>query len=579
MMPRNAGQAASARANRMSGLSSPLPDTRRWQLFDGSGWQFLLPPSPFRRLLCYDNLGGATLLLSVGLAEEVLVVHHDPEELERLRAIAADAGLGDVRFAHAGADLGPEGADGFDGALVHDPEARVLRRDRGPGPAVDALCARFAAVLRPRGFLYLGLRNRFAYRQLRQPSGSAPRFLSVGAATRAVRRAGLRQLPSHPFLLDGTRIAEIVPPAGYRSAKNRFLPTERIRELLLRGWGRRNLAPAYGVIGFRGTPEPSWLEHLLADPWVQSLAPRSALRRCLVLNEGKLMLSLGPARAPHGTVVLVVTPESLASDRRRAEGEWLRRLAALPPAVARVIPVFHGEREIEGVRVFALSERPGLTVDRDAPFLPALTAAAAGWLREFHRATVRPAEIDAALFARAFAPLFEKARARNRALSMEITGLEELVRSRLAGRVLPLAWMHGDFKLENLVFDERTRTVQGVIDWELAWEPGAPLLDLLYLLLYNRVVRAGTGVTGVLAAAQATLVKQDWTPDERVHLDAHHAASLGGSRGLETTLGALFLVHHIGVRVTYNLSWAETLTRLRNLLSALRERLATPDAV
>jgi hypothetical protein len=128
------------------------------------------------------------------------------------------------------------------------------------------------------------------------------------------------------------------------------------------------------------------------------------LRRCLVFDGGRLILSLGPADAPHGRLILVVFPESALAERRRVEGEWLRRLAALPSQIARAIPIFHGEKEVEGTRVFALSERPGMTVDHDVPFLPELTTTAAGWLQEFHRVTARPAEIDAALFARAFAP-------------------------------------------------------------------------------------------------------------------------------------------------------------------------------
>lgn len=571
MMPLNDAETEIPDAARPGRVALPLSVARRWQLLDGGGWQFLLPPPPFRRLLTYDNLGGATLLLSARLAEEVLVVHHDPEELERLQAVAAELGLGGVRFARAGADLEP---GTFDGALVHDPEARVLRRDRA---ALDVLCARFAAALRPRGFLYLGLRNRFAYRQLRHLPRESPRLLSPGAVTRAVRRAGLFPVPSHPFLMEGARITEIVVPAGYRSAKNSFLAAERLRGLLLRGWGKRHLAPAYGVVAFRETPEPSWLEVFVADPWVQSLAPGSTLRRCLVLNEGKLVLSLGSPQARHGTVVLVVAPDSRASERRRAEGAWLRRLATLPPETARAIPLFLGEREIEGVPVFALSERPGMTVDHDASFLPELTAAAAQWLRQFHRATVRRAPVDAETFACAFAPLFEAARARNRALSAEISGLEEGVRSRLVGRVTPLSWMHGDFKLENVVFDQVTGTLQGVIDWELASEPGPPLVDLLYLLLYNRVVRAGGGVTGVLAETEAAVVRGEWAPDERVLLDAHHAA-LGSSRDQETPVGALFLVHHIGVRATYDLDYPKTLTQLRGLLSSLRDRLVASNA-
>jgi aminoglycoside phosphotransferase (APT) family kinase protein len=550
-------------------MPAATPDPWPWQL-DGGGWRFLLPPRPLERVLCYDNLGGATFPFVARLAQETLVVHHDPGELARLEGLAEGADMRGVRFARIDGTREAEGLEaGFDAVLVHDPEARTLRRDSGPAPSLDALCARAFAVLRPRGLLYLGFRNRFSYRRVRASHGPTPRLLSLPTVTRAMRRAGLTPRPPQPFLLEGSRVSDLVAGSRYRSAKNPFLAVERARELLLRGWGSRHLAPAYGVLGFRGPVEASRLERLVADPWLQSLAPGSVLRRCVVLQGTQLMLSLGEPQARHGSVVLTVSDKPQLPERRRAEAEWLRRLAALPAEIAGVIPVFHGEQRIDGFAVSAQSERPGMTVDRDAPFLAELTAAAARWLRAFHRATARPVELDPACFERAFTSLFERARQRHRALSSEITALEAKLRSRVLGRLLPLGWLHGDFKLENVVFDERTRRLTGVIDWDLAAEAGPPLVDLLYLLLYNRVIRAGREV---LAGCAATLLRREWTVEERALIDAHHDA-IGGERSLETAHGAFFLAHHLGARATHDLTNRETRAELSELLAALTARL------
>jgi len=550
-------------------MSSPIAHNWCWQV-DGGGWLFSAPPPPFRRLLCYDNLDGATLLIAADLAGDVLALHHDRAELERLRGLMKDAGASSVRFAHVDDDLKAVALDGFDGVIVHDPEARVLRRNRGAPLPIDELCARLASTLRPQGFMFLGVCNRYSYQRIRRYSGRA-RLLSVPAATRAMRQAGLAVQPPQPFLIQGTRISGIVPPGGYESAKNPFLPGERLRELLLRGWGRDNLAPFYGVIGFRGVAEKSRLERLLADPWTRSLAPPdSVILRCLVLNWGKIVLSVGPLHASHGTVVLVANLWSKIPPTRLAEAEWLRRLATLPPKVSGVIPVFLGERQIGGCGVTAYSEQLGMTVDHNVRYLPHLTTAAAAWLREFHKATAHAVQMNAFEFDRVFAHLFEKARARNPQLSSPITALEEQVRGRLMGQELLLSWMHGDFKLENVVFDQRTLTLQGVIDWDRAWDPGPPLVDLLYLLLYNRVVRTKIDL---IAAARQGLVRQDWTADERELLEAHHNTL--GTRGLsETAMGALFLIHHIGVRFIYDLQREDTLADLCDLLVALRDKLA-----
>jgi hypothetical protein len=79
-----------------------------------------------------------------------------------------------------------------------------------------------------------------------------------------------------------------------------------------------------------------------------------------------------------------------------------------------------------------------------------------------------------------------------------------------------------------------------VIDWDLAWEPALPSL---YLLLYNRVVRAG-GVTAGRGHARAAGLALTSAP-----LDATTPPSkLSGAR----TAWARLFVHHIGARFTYD---------------------------
>ena len=141
--------------------------------------------------------------------------------------------------------------------------------------------------------------------------------------------------------------------------------------------------------------------------------------------------------------------------------------------------------------------------------------------------------------------------------------MEQAIRARLAGRELPLVFMHGDFKLENVIFDEDDGRLRGVIDWELAQHPGPPLLDLLYLLFYDRIVRRRSAPLAALAAAGL----QEWTDEERAQLDAYHAVL--DCRGVERPLAALFVVHHIGLRTVY--ASEANLRQLRTLLSALAE--------
>jgi aminoglycoside phosphotransferase (APT) family kinase protein len=47
----------------------------------------------------------------------------------------------------------------------------------------------------------------------------------------------------------------------------------------------------------------------------------------------------------------------------------------------------------------------------------------------------------------------------------------------------PVTWVHGDYRLDNLVLDPSTKQVRAVLDWEMS-TGGDPLMDLAVLLVY-----------------------------------------------------------------------------------------------
>src|SRR5205085_2711913 len=88
-------------------------------------------------------------------------------------------------------------------------------------------------------------------------------------------------------------------------------------------------------------------------------------------------------------------------------------------------------------------------------------------------------------------PMFDGARERCPLIKASFDDLQSAVVGGLAGMELPVVWLHGDFKVENLVVDARTSRLSGVIDWEHSEPEGLPFLDLWYLLFYNRAIRGG----------------------------------------------------------------------------------------
>jgi hypothetical protein len=552
------------------------PASFQWGRRDASGWQFLMPPTAGRRLLCFDCLDGFTMLLLAETARELTVIHDREEKLAELVDMARQAGVSRVSFAL----LGPQGelpdvAGSFDGVIVQDPLNRVLVARK---TALDAVCAAAAARLSPGGFLYLGFRNRYGYSRLRRSRAGADvtRLLSVRGTLQAVRRHGLTMTRPNPLLLEASRVLEMIPESGYRSFQNPFLATERLRRIVLRGLGARYLAPAYGVVAFRGAPSPSWLDRFIAEPWIQELCPGARLRRHLVLNMGKVVLSLASSVKGHAGLIAVIAPDDSAVARRHAEAAVLQDLSHLPEHLAHTVPTLFGERRFEEARVFLLREFEGTTVDRESPLLPELTQLATSWLIAFQEATRVETAISEETWPLLFGGLFQEAVGRNPPLRTELTLLEPEVRRAVMGRALPAVWMHGDYKLENIVFDLEHHRLLGVIDWELSRRRALPLLDLLYLLLYNRVIRAGGDDVADLVAL---VVEGGWTAAEQAILSEYNAHFAGVAQ-VGLALLAMFFVHHIGVRCNYDLSREATVEKLRVIIRELRDRLLSkaPDA-
>ena len=55
---------------------------------------------------------------------------------------------------------------------------------------------------------------------------------------------------------------------------------------------------------------------------------------------------------------------------------------------------------------------------------------------------------------------------------------------KFSGYALKQTISHGDFRLDNVIFDAHSFKIIAVLDWELA-AIGSPLADLAYSTLYN----------------------------------------------------------------------------------------------
>jgi hypothetical protein len=538
-----------------------------WQVRSGGGWEHLLPRAKRRRWLCLDATRGATALLLAPLCEELHVVPANREATAEIAEKLRAEGATNVRLV---VDEGyPEpragGNEGFDGFILHDLRGALGRRD------VEEALRAGGRLVSPQGFIYAALRNRYGYTRLRRMWSDIGRhragaYFSACGVRRLMGRGHHAVL--YPLISNGDgQVTDLIPRGGYVSAKNPSLVNELLRRWLLGRRGAARWSPGFAVVASGDPKARSGIAYALDTLGRRGVLkvpadPEALVKRYHVVDGGKVILSVGEKPERYGSHIVVLVRFPTYAARRRRESELLSRLAALPAEIADRIPRFFYEEEAGAARVFVQQEFPGVTLDMPGAGLRVATREATDFLLRLHVATRQPKSLTAVSVQEMFGGAFETARSRYPALVAELKRLEGALSGSLAGADLPVVWTHGDFKIENIVTDECSHRLLGVIDWEHSEPEGLPLLDLWYLLLYNKQIERGVDFLSVV---------QDILPPRQLNgedaaMCAEYMRTLDIPLRLVPALAGALILHHITQRVGYDSNDTEVMESLRLLV-------------
>ena len=538
---------------------------------DDFGWHVLLGDNLTGRVLCVDllpstpsdffrALGGEVYSIDISAAGAFAATGNKLEDL--CRALESD-------WVGRGSDCS------IDAFVLHDLDGLIL--NAGYEEWLLRLLKTVNQILKPDGMCYLGFRNAHSLFGENGISSGEVRMLNPAMLRAMLGRAGFPPLLTemHPYLLTQRRVLEILPDRGYTSVKNSRLWREHFKEICYGRFGAKRWAPAYGVVAAKAALRPSRIAQLAAklDPLGQRQMTEALpmkMMRCQLLWR-KVILSYGSGKGTYGSVVVVYTADTQAIARRVAEAEVLVQLAKRVPTLSDKLPRVIANGNLDGHRYFALSEIAGMTIDRQCPGTMLATRNAANFLSVLHLATAQQFGGFEANGQDPIDNLFEQATNRYPSLAIEFARLAAAVRLRATEEVRLTVWQHGDFKLENVVLDPRSLAVVGVIDWELSQQRGLPLLDLLYLFAYNRSVNCSQRVSDVYLEI---ILPWKFSPDETPIINDYQK-TLGFSISDFTLWAALYLIHDVGVRFSYDLAVPELRRRLEQLLDATYAALQT----
>jgi aminoglycoside phosphotransferase (APT) family kinase protein len=270
---------------------------------------------------------------------------------------------------------------------------------------------------------------------------------------------------------------------------------------------------------------------------------------------GVAVLILGrPGNAPCAVLKVALAAEaerSLARERAAVAAlEADERLGDWRDLLPRIL----AEGELEGgsyVLARALDGRNAASLLGMTPVRPRLQTVAAETVRTLHRRTGVSTVVGVAAVERWLAePLCRVGRAalafRGARGRQTLNRLAAEIEAGLIGRRLRVSWVHGDFWLGNLLVTGDGARATGIVDWDFAGNGEVPVLDVLHLVVYTRVLVERRDLGGVV---RALLDGGDWSPHELSLLRASDAALDEDPEYARATL-LLYWLRHLASNLT-----------------------------
>ena len=374
--------------------------------------------------------------------------------------------------------------------------------------------------------------------------------------------------------MENGNVHEVIAPSGYRSTKNSLAVSEKLKQIILGKTGARFLAPAYGLVCSKDRDLPLPLENFIDD-----LCSRKILSKTPGNNLGfqryfslpnKTIITLGKTGDNRQNVIIVIPKVARVLDWRRKEIDIVNEVRAVSPFLASHLPRLYTECSIGDLTYFAISEIPGMTIDRRVRHLKQLTRNAVDFLIGFHQITAQEINIDNAVFEKLFGVIVRQVIATYPETRPIMERIEAHLRRVAHGRSMVTVWLHGDYKLENLIFDKKSLAINGIIDWEHSRRDNLPWLDLMYLVAYNRITSQGLD----FFEAYREVISPENLTDHEKSVIAAYASAFPVAPEMKTVLSCLFFLHHIGFRYIYIMSREGDRRNIFSALDDIEKRLA-----
>lgn len=409
----------------------------------------------------------------------------------------------------------------------------------------DALLQETNRVLRAAGTCYVGFENRHNGHDLRawpkcQPTTASRRPKNSRRSIQTKLRQHFQSVRFYSVREELDDVREIRSP---RADALWEIPSRSLKASL-KSRLQYHLASAYGVVSSNNSSHDPLIHLILKETAARLDSGRSiTLRRLLMVKPNGLLLIAGEA-GRHEELIIRVPLDELTLKRQRVNHEALVDLRSLKSLSGRT-PQPLASGEVHGFAFFVESIVPGTTPER---LSKGLARQITDVLARFHQETAHPAVVNEGHlrelvdipFSHALPWIMEKDR-------LEFHQLHKKVTAALLGENIPFVRSHGDLSFHNVLIDEKTQDLTGMIDWDSSGSTAFPLIDLLYLLHHQQINEQKSTLA---QAVGSRLILTDLTSFQR-ELFTSYCDSLGLAEKFLEVFSILSWLYHLAYRLQY----------------------------
>jgi len=343
----------------------------------------------------------------------------------------------------------------------------------------------------------------------------------------------------------GGRVNQVLYKNGYRPVKNTFLLKEKIRKLFL----SRYIYPIFSsnvltIVSNSGAVHKAVVENVINAAEQETGVRFNQVTRCSVIPF-KVLLSVS---AENGRkYIFLLLRGSDRNIRANKELDMINYINASYPELSDYLSesLMHGF--YKNLEYIVYKELSGVNIDANFDRYHVAELSAFNKLIFIGEISKKYIQLDETNYNNFFGTWLEKlklSKKENKAFGCYIDDLSNLILEKVCDSESLMVLFHGDYKIENILFDEKDYSVVGIIDWDLSEKMQFPALDLLYFILYSRRIK---NHSSFIEECESIFLGKGFTDHEKKMIESY-CDSFSISPSTFNIACILFLWHHFSFR-------------------------------